>query len=562
MYARHIPDSEGNSGTPIIKNGVYNFSKQKIIYEYGKGDISVWFISYPIFNSVTIILGIANDNSVICIDIVNLLNGHKQRVSYPVKDYLFVLVEDYLRRIQGSIKSRKHKQYIKKLLEQFRIEYPQITEILPLKIHKNYILNVNVDKVVFCKSVTINVNIRYTIQNEDLLVRIYNTLVVRCSIEEGELFVKLLTGKSCRLETQYANVEIDIPSQIFLTQKHTIEMSGNMENSCLYAVSDLFDDYVIIEGELRKLRLNDDDKDYYSNSRETLTKVLRFGNIIIYEISDGNSKRFLFRLMAKPFKKEHKLGAYVIYSSKYELHALDFDKVYNSLTRNQYNYMTKTPQHIDITEQLVKINTWPLIDNSKSISRRLFEGSEGRLHNHKIYFDSRTGDSYLFFSIVNYDPTNGLFSTCIPLYKLRLSDPKAGHIHILTLGPYKHPVRIIPPSKLLPLVTRDIAISNYNILIYPDLLAKLVEGTDLYNNIFIYNNEIKFKFEVSHVAIVDTIYNRRIVFVYDYEPKSTIASVKQDDKILVCLDFNDGEVVYKPFIISEMELVKPIQQSA
>ena len=64
----------------------------------------------------------------------------------------------------------------------------------------------------------------------------------------------------------------------------------------MYAVSDLFDDYVIFEDLLWKLPLGTDDKDYNSNVHGTLSKILRFGDINIYEILDSAGKKFLVRL--------------------------------------------------------------------------------------------------------------------------------------------------------------------------------------------------------------------------------------------------------------------------
>ncbi len=249
---------------------------------------------------------------------------------------------------------------------------------------------------------------------------------------------------------------------------------------------------------------------------------------------------------------------------------INLDKVYNLLTRHQYNQTTKIPQHIDVTEYVININAWPIIENSNSIARSLFEGSEGRLHKHKIYLDNRTGDVYLFLSIFKLDIATMLYIVYIPVYKFSMNNPNAGFRHILTLGPYKYHKRIITPDKLLPIIAKDIAIAGYNILLYSDFWADLTSGflpimdeeNAERNNIFIYNGEFKFNFKNYYIEVVDVVYNRRIIFTSNEYNGNVISNVKQDNNVIICLNASGREIVYKPFILSKMKLVKPIPRTA
>ena len=560
LYTRSIPEHG------ILKEGICNLSKRKIIYE--KEDILAWFTSYPLFNSVTVILGDNYQRNTIYIDIVNLLNGDKNRISCPAESYLKILVGEYLDELLNLVKNKRHKQYIKKLLKQLLIESPSIeVRFITSKIDKHYTLGLTSDKLVFCKSFAISTYIRHIIEDEELSLEIHNSPIIHCSIEKNELVITLETGNLCRLLMKSTDVEINIPSQIILSQTYRIEMPINLEKSHLYAVSDFFDDYVIIEDEIWKLQLSTDGRYYHSIGHGTLTNVLRFDNITIYQISDDNRTRLLARAITDPFEKGRKLSPCAVYNSSYEVHVLE---LHNALTRKQYNRQGKIQKHIDVTEYVINIDARPIVDNSQEIIHRLFKGSEGRFHKHKIYFDNKNGNVYLFLSIFTLDLASGLYIVYIPVYKFSIKNPKNGYVHILTLGPYRYRTRIILPNKLLPTITKDIAIAGYNMLLYPDLLADLVsdflpildEKTVKTNNIFIYNSEIKFRFGDHSVDIVDAVYNRRIVFAYDVQPKSAISNCKQDDKVILCLDLHGIEIVYKPFILSEMELVKPMSYYA
>ncbi len=469
LYSRSIPE------LGILKEGIYNLSKQKIIYE--KEDILAWFTSYPLFNSFTIILGSNYERNTIYIDVVNLLNGGKNRVSYHTKNYLKILVGKYLDELLSLVKNKRHKQHIKKLLKQLLTESPSIeVRFINSKIDKHYTLGLTSDKIVFCKSFAISTYIRHTIEDEELSLEIHNSPIIHCYVENDELVITLDTGNLFRLLIKSTDVEINIPSQIILSKKYRIEMPRNLENSNLYAVSDLFDDYVIIEDEIWKLQLSTDGRYYHSIRHGKLTNVLRFDNIIIYQISDDNRNRLLARAMTDTLEKGRKLRHSAVHNSSYEVHVLDWSRLYNALTRKQYTAWGKIQEHIDVTEYVININAWPIVDKSKEITHRLFEGSEGLAHKHKIYFDIRNGDVYLFLSIFSLDTTSGLYIVYIPVYKFSVNNPKTGFMHILTLGPYRHRMRIIPPNKLLPIIAKDIAIAGYNILLYSDFLADLVSG--------------------------------------------------------------------------------------
>ena len=266
--------------------------------------------------------------------------------------------------------------------------------------------------------------------------------------------------------------------------------------------------------------------------------------------------------MTKISNKGHKIGMCVVHISQYEIHVLDLDKLYKILNRQQYSSVMKIQQYVDATNYVIKLNAESILTNLNLITRKLFEDLEGHLHKSIIHFDSRSGDIYLFLSIFAHEVATKEYVVYIPVYKLSLSNLETGYRHILTLGPYKNRMYLIPPNKLLPIVAKDITIAGHNILLYWDFLPNLVGEIGKTDNIFIYRGKIKINPKVSYIDIVDIMYNRYIIFTDSEYSRSKISNIKQDGKAIIFLDSIDREIVYKPFILSKMGLVKSIPRTA
>ncbi len=330
----------------------------------------------------------------------------------------------------------------------------------------------------------------------------------------------------------------------------------------MYAVSDLFDNYVVLEDKIWKLSSITGNEGYSGSKYGTLNNVLRVDNANIYEILDNTGKKLLVRFRPKPSDKGHKLGAVVFHDSSYEVRVLNLDTLYDILNVSEYSYNTKNQQHIDATTYLIKANAWPMIV-SKVRTGEPCGSINGRIREHKIYFYDKTGDLYLFLYTSNHNITIGFFSFCISVYKYKPNSSKINWRKVLTLGPYKYHTPTIPSDKLLPILTKDLAIAGYNILLYPDFLCKLFEGKNQIDKVFVYKGEISFKFEDSDTAnvyahIVDTIYNRRNNFMLNKYNQGIISNIKKDGRVILCFEQQGKEIVCSPFILSEIELVKTI----
>jgi len=189
--------------------GIYNFSTRKNIYETDA--LSFWLITYPLANSISIVLRRDSDWENIYIDIVSLLNADKHEISYPIREHLRSLLKDYLKELakehsetlMSIVESKKHKKYIEKLITQGSFEsLPFEEKIVPSKVNYAYLLDVASSKVVFCKSLTIQVDIEYKIATGRLSLETRNALVIHCSIEEGGVAITIETGESNRLVVQ------------------------------------------------------------------------------------------------------------------------------------------------------------------------------------------------------------------------------------------------------------------------------------------------------------------------------------------------------------------------
>jgi hypothetical protein len=561
--------------------GIYNFSSQKIIYKTDSG--SFWLITYPLSNSISIVLRRDSAWENIYIDIVSLLNADKHEISYPIREHLRSLLKDYLQKLakddqemlMSLVESKKHKKYIEKLITQGSIEsLPFEEKIVPSKVNYAYLLDVAFGKVVFCKSLTIQVDIEYKIATGRLSLETHNTLVMHCSIEEDGVAITIKTGESNRLVVQNTYIDIDMSPRTLLSKKYRIEIPKELSNSCLYAVSDLFDDYVVLEDKVCKLSLSTGNEGYSGSKYGTLNNVLRVDNTNIYETYDDTGKKFLVRFRLKSSNKVCKLGTVVLHNSSYKVSVLNLDRLYDILSANQDSHDVENRQYIDATEYGMEADAWPLIvskirtgDSCGDENNRILEH---KIHSrgHKIYFCEKTSDLYLFLYTIryyatNYYATNADYSICVSVYKYEPNDSKIKWRKVLTLGSYKNNTPKIPSDNLLSMLTKDLAFAGYNILLYPNFLYKLVEGKYQIGKIFIYKGEISFKFEDSdstniYTSIVDITYNRQNNFMSNKYIQNTISNIKQDDRFILCFDQQGKQIVCSPFIVSEMELVKAI----
>ncbi len=206
--------------------GIYNFSTRKTIYETDA--LSFWLITYPLANSISIVLRRDSDWENIYIDIVSLLNADKHEISYPIREHLRGLLKDYLEKLakddpkmlMSSLESKKHKKYIEKLITQGSIESLSFEEkIIPSKV-SYYVLDVASGKVVFCKSLTIQVDVRYTISAGRFSLETHNAIVIHCTMEEDGTTITVETGKSNRLAIQQNTyIDIDMPIRTLLSKK-------------------------------------------------------------------------------------------------------------------------------------------------------------------------------------------------------------------------------------------------------------------------------------------------------------------------------------------------------
>jgi hypothetical protein len=556
-YHTMAPESRGTK----YKRGIYNFSKRKIIYEVKNN--KTLLVGYPLANSVTVILETSRDRSTIYIHVLNLLSGDKYEVSYFIKDYLMALVKDYVSSALSSVQDEEHKRQAYNLIEELFIGSPTISEKIDiLRVHNNiYVPDVTLDKVVFYKSFVAHIDIEYKIGSEGNSLKIYNTLVLHCSLEYDELSITLKTHEEAYLITKSTNVRINIPSQALLKDKYRVKLYGDFANSRLYKVRDLFDDYLIIIARIWKLNSNNHDKARDSSNIGTLIDILNFSGLDIYEVSINGSKRLFLRFKAKSLEELCKTRRYVLHNSNKEIKILNLSRLCNVLTKSQHEPFAHTKQHIDVTEHVINIDVSPLPDPSQ-----IHGACKGLVHKHKIYLNNIDNNLYLFLSLINYDPSTKDFTVCIPIYKYELSAHKGKWVNVINLGPYTYSSRDtygsrkIPKSKLIPLIINDIVKNGYNILAYSDILVNVIEEENETDNVFLSTDNIKFKFKDSHIEITDIIYNRRIVFADNAYDQSRLSShIKQEDKVVVCLDHPDyTKMVYKPFVLSEMELIKSI----
>jgi hypothetical protein len=535
------------------KTGIYNFDKQKIIYE--AENKNVYRISYPLANSVAIILRLSGDKSIIYIDIVNLLDGSKHKIPYPIKDYLRNLVKSQANDALSLIDVEEYRHFVANLVNELFTAHSLFSEKISISqvYYEDYKIDFSLDGVVFYKSFTVHIVVKYKIRGEEHSLEIHHALILYCSLEEGELSIMLKPHKTCHWTIKFKHITTNVPSQVLLRKKYNIEIYGSFANSCLYDVTDLFDDYVIIKNKIKRLNLSHDDKNNDSSKSEKLLNVWRLGNTNIYETSDGTSNRFLVRFRAEAFRELCKARGYVVQDATHEVKVLDLSRLCDVLIKNQYKLMFSTKRHIDATKYVININTRP-----QMISSRVSEVCEGLMHKHKIYFDNKNGNVYLFLSTIKYNPNTKVFSTCISMYRYKISDYNRQWVSILTLGPYTYTSQELPTNVLRSFIIGEIIKVGYNMLLYSDFLTNLVEETNKINNVFLSADNIKFKFEDSYIEITDIIYNRRIVFTDNAYDKSRISSrIKQDDKVVACLDHDDdAKMSYKPFVLSEMELVK------
>ena len=554
-YHTMAPTSHGTQ----YKTGIYNFSKRKIIYEAKSN--KTYLISDPLANSVMIILKTSRDKSIIYIHVLNLLNEDKHEFSYFIKDHLTALVKDYARSALSLVQDEEDKRQAYNLIEELFVGSPTFLEKIDiLRVYNNiYVPDVTLDKVVFYKSFVVHIDVEYKIGSNGNSLKIYHTLILHCSLEDDELSITLKTHEEAYLVTKSTNVRISIPSQVLLRERYRVKLYGDFANSRLYKVHDLFDDYLIIITRIWKLNLNNHDKARYSSNIGTLIDILNFSNLDIYEVSINGSKRFFLRFKAKSLEELCKTRRYILNNSNKEVKILDLSRLCDVLTKSQHEPLPHTKQYIDVTEHVISIDASPLTDSSQ-----LHGACKGLVHKHKIYLNNIDNNLYLFLSLLNYDPSAKEFTVCIPVYKYNFSNYRAKWVNVMTLGPYTYSLqdtyspRKIPTNKLLPLITNDIIKNGYNMLAYSVLLVNLIEENNETDNVFLSMDNIKFKFEDSYIEITDIIHNRRIIFVGNAYDQSRLSShIKQEDKVVVCLDHPDyTKMSYKPFIISEMKLVK------
>jgi hypothetical protein len=341
-------------------------------------------------------------------------------------------------------------------------------------------------------------------------------------------------------------------------------MEGDLIASCFYGIDDLFDNYVIAKSKVLRLNSNNKGGTQHSNENGKLSNVLRLGNTNVYEIEVDNSKKLLVRLRTGTLAELCRMNKYIVYHSSrklpaHDLHNLqiiDLGRLCNILGKEQYRLGSGAKQHIDITNYVISVDIRTL-----TVSHLLDETYEGFLHKYKINFDSRDGSIYLFSSVTSYELAKKAFCVRIPIYKYKPVYYKTKWINILTLGPYTHNSPNIPTNEILPFVISDLVKSGYNVLLYPDLLVNLIEERNAKDKTFLSRDGVKFVFDNSYIRITDVIHNRHVVFSDDvYEgDKIDTSRIIQEDKVVVCLDhINDKRMAYKPFVLSEMELVKPM----
>jgi hypothetical protein len=163
--------------------------------------------------------------------------------------------------------------------------------------------------------------------------------------------------------------------------------------------------------------------------------------------------------------------------------------------------------------------------------------------------------------VISYESTTKAFSVSIPIYKYEPVYYKTKWVNILTLGPYTYSSLNIPTNEIIPFIISDLVKSGYNVLLYPDLLVNLIEEKNTKDKTFLSRDGVKFVFDNSCIRITEVIYNRHLVFNDDTYEESKINTnrIIQEDRVVVCLDHvNDKIMAYKPFVLSEMELVKPM----
>jgi hypothetical protein len=204
-------------------------------------------------------------------------------------------------------------------------------------------------------------------------------------MEEDGMTITIETGGSNRLVIQSTRINIDIPAQTLLSKKYIMEIPKDLSNSCLYAVSDLFDNYVILGNEIWSLTANTSNQDYNNIKHAILNELLRVDNVSIYEIHDDTGRRFLVRFRPKLSGKVRKLDTVILYNSSHKVIMLDLGRLYGILSASQDSYDLKNRQYLDATNYLLEADAWPLVI-SKVRTGDWCGDNNNHIREYKIYF--------------------------------------------------------------------------------------------------------------------------------------------------------------------------------
>jgi len=537
-YVRGITENEGNEEGLI---GIYNYSQKKIVYEVKSNENPD--IIQPIANSITVVL--TTKENTIYIDVINLLNGHKYKISYHIKDYFIKLSQ--------LVKNKKDIMYIQEIIKGTDFDF----SLYDLK----YSVNTDSSGTVFFESSILNIEVTGRVKASDWLIEIKNAIVILCSLKNKEFIIKLSTAnnESMTLFIPKSTVVISIPSEIeLLIKKYKVDVPNDLSKSHLYSIKDLFGNYVFAGTRLLKLSSNVGSNDTF-DEYYTVSNVSRLEGINIYNTFVGSTQKFLASLNPTSLAHEPKIGTRSIYEETYKVYAIDLYKLYNIISSRKIN-KTYNKQYMDIIQHITIIDVWPLISSNTSFIYKFCSSTSNRLHKHKIYLDEKTGNLYLSMLVSCYRNLSDRKNLYILIYKINIKNTKGTYRNVLTLGPYDNIMLTTASDRFLSRVMKDIILYDRSKSPHQYVPLYLVEELIQKNTNFIYDNEIKLNFEYQYANIIDVKHNRRSFLLAKDASSKTNIHIRRYDRILVCTDMGLKYVLYGPVVFSRMGIVKSIDQ--
>jgi hypothetical protein len=205
--------------------------------------------------------------------------------------------------------------------------------------------------------------------------------------ENNELNI-LLTCKRIKIKLFWFNYDKST-EDILLHKKYPIYGKYNINESQLYSISTIADDYLIKDGSLYKL----DDNEYkpvYKFENVSI-KTSRRNGIYFIDVND----RYTFAVVHSGLVRENK--SYINIQNKL---IIDWSKMSELI--NTYREQNKSTAIIDVSEYVKTISILDLLHNiAKEMQKR---GIKYKDVYYEYYFSEETGDLYIFMALHQSPP--------------------------------------------------------------------------------------------------------------------------------------------------------------